>query len=125
LYLLGSSINVGVSSLLASRPTSWARVTTRGCAWGSVRRFFRVSLPLALPGVVTGALLVGLDASKELTTTLMLLPYNSKTLATGLWATTNGESLDFTAAAPYTLMLVILGSIPVFLIVRRTLRYVR
>ncbi|MGP5227628.1 ABC transporter permease [Arthrobacter rhombi] len=92
---------------------------------GSFRRFFRVSLPLALPGVVTGALLVGLDASKELTTTLMLLPYNSNTLATGLWSTTNGESLDFTAAAPYTLMLVILGSIPVFLIVRRTLRYVR
>lgn len=92
---------------------------------GTVRRFFRISLPLALPGVVTGALLVGLDASKELTTTLMLLPYNSKTLATGLWATTNGESLDFTAAAPYTLMLVLLGSVPVFLIVRRTLRYVR
>lgn len=92
---------------------------------GSLRRFYRVSLPLALPGVVTGALLVGLDASKELTTTLMLLPYNSKTLATGLWSTTNGESLDFTAAAPYTLMLVILGSVPVFLIVRRTLRYLR
>lgn len=92
---------------------------------GTWRTFFRVSLPLALPGVVTGALLVGLDASKELTTTLMLLPYNSHTLATGLWSTTNGESLDFTAAAPYTLMLVILGSFPVFLIVRRTLRYIR
>lgn len=86
------------------------------------RRLTRISLPLALPGLATGALLVGLDASKELTTTLMLLPFNSKTLATGLWGTTNGESLDFTAAAPYTLMLVILGAIPVYLIVRRTLR---
>jgi iron(III) transport system permease protein len=88
------------------------------------RRLTRISLPLALPGLATGALLVGLDASKELTTTLMLLPFNAKTLATGLWGTTNGESLDFTAAAPYTLMLVILGSIPVYLIVRRTLRAV-
>lgn len=92
---------------------------------GPLRRLFRVSLPLALPGIATGALLVGLDASKELTTTLMLLPFNTDTLATGLWETTNGQSLDFTAAAPYTLFLVVLSSIPVFLIVRRTLRMVR
>ncbi|WP_417561744.1 ABC transporter permease [Microbacterium sp.] len=91
-------------------------------AWQRLRR---VSLPLALPGIATGALLVGLDASKELTATLMLLPFNTQTLATGLWATTNGESLDFTAAAPYALALVLLGSIPVWLIVRRTLRHVR
>ncbi|HEU0257622.1 MAG TPA: iron ABC transporter permease [Microbacteriaceae bacterium] len=89
-------------------------------AW---RRLGRVSLPLALPGVATGALLVGLDASKELTTTLMLLPFNTQTLATGLWGTTNGQSLDFTAAAPYALVLIALGSIPVYLITRRTLRY--
>ena len=87
-----------------------------------LRTFFRVSLPLALPGILTGALLVGLDASKELTTTLMLLPFNSHTLATGLWATTNGESLDFVAAAPYALLMVLLGSIPALLILRRTLR---
>lgn len=90
----------------------------------SWRVFSRVTLPLALPGFAAGALFVGLDASKELTTTLMLLPFNSHTLATGLWATTNGETLDFTAAAPYALMLVLLGSIPVHLIVRRTLRHV-
>jgi iron(III) transport system permease protein len=89
-------------------------------AW---RRLARVSLPLAFPGVATGALLVGLDASKELTTTLMLLPFNTQTLATGLWATTNGQSLDFTAAAPYALVLLVIGSIPVYLITRRTLRY--
>lgn len=91
---------------------------------GALERLARVSLPIALPGVATGALLVGLDASKELTTTLMLLPFNTQTLATGLWGTTNGESLDFTAAAPYALMLLVLGSIPVFLIVRRTVRHI-
>ncbi len=91
-------------------------------AW---RRLLRVSLPLSLPGLGAGALLVGLDASKELTTTLMLLPFNTHTLSTGLWATTNGESLDFTAAAPYALMLVLLGSVPVLLLVRRTLRHVQ
>src|SRR5699024_4474559 len=92
---------------------------------GAWARFMRISLPLALPGVATGALLVGLDASKEFTTTLMLLPFNSQTLATGLWATTNGQSLDFSAAAPFAAVLVVLGSIPVFMIVRRTLRFVR
>lgn len=90
---------------------------------GAWRRLARVSLPLALPGLGAGALLVALDASKELTTTLMLLPFNAQTLSTGLWATTNGQSLDFTAAAPYALMLVLLGAIPTFLLVRRTLRH--
>lgn len=88
-----------------------------------LRTFWRISLPLALPGFLTGALLVGLDASKELTTTLMLIPFNARTLSTQLWATTNGESLDFTAAAPYAAMLVLLGAAPVYFIVRHTLRH--
>jgi iron(III) transport system permease protein len=85
--------------------------------------FLRINLPLALPGFLAGALLVGLDASKELNTTLMLIPYNSHTLSTQLWATTNGESLDFTAAAPYAAMLVLLGLPPVFLLTRHALRH--
>lgn len=91
---------------------------------GAWTRFRRISLPIAFPGIATGALLVGLDASKELTSTLMLLPFNVQTLATGLWGTTHGESLDFTAAAPYALMLLLLGSIPVYFIARRTIRYI-
>ncbi|MEO6999305.1 MAG: ABC transporter permease subunit, partial [Terracoccus sp.] len=86
-----------------------------------VRTFARVTLPLAAPGFAAGAILVALDASKELTTTLMLLPFNSSTLSSKLWATTNGESLDFTAAAPYAALLVLLGIVPVYLLVRSTL----
>lgn len=89
-----------------------------------VTTFFRVDLRLASPGLLAGALLVALDASKELNTTLMLLPYNSHTLSSQLWATTNGESLDFTAAAPYAAMLVLLGLPPVFLLARHALRHV-
>jgi iron(III) transport system permease protein len=87
-----------------------------------VSGFARVTLPLALPGFVAGAILVGLDASKELTTTLMLIPFNANTLSTRLWATTNGEALDFTAAAPYALMLLVLGCVPVYALVRHALR---
>lgn len=89
-----------------------------------LRTLMRINLPLALPGFLAGALLVGLDAGKELNTTLMLLPYNSHTLSTQLWATTNGESLDFTAAAPYAAMLVLLGIPPVLLLTRHALRHV-
>jgi iron(III) transport system permease protein len=88
------------------------------------RSFFRISFPLALPGFVAGALLVALDASKELTTTLMLIPFNAHTLSSQLWATTNGESLDFTAAAPYAATLVLLGIPPVYLLVRHVLRHI-
>lgn len=87
-----------------------------------VRTFQRVVLPLALPGFIAGAILVGLDASKELTATLMLVPYNTDSLATRLWATTNGEALDFTAAAPYAMMLLLLGSAPVYALVRHALQ---
>jgi ABC-type Fe3+ transport system permease subunit len=52
----------------------------------------------------------------------MLIPFNSQTLSTQLWATTNGEALDFTAAAPYAAMLVLLGAVPVALLVRNALR---
>lgn len=95
-----------VASSLGSRPA---------------RTFARVTLPLASPGFAAGAILVALDASKELTTTLMLLPFSTSTLSSRLWATTNGESLDFTAAAPYAALLVLLGVVPVVLLVRSTL----
>jgi iron(III) transport system permease protein len=97
-----------VAASLGSRPT---------------RTFARITLPLALPGFIAAAILVGLDASKELTTTLMLIPFDANTLSTRLWATTNGESLDFTAASPYAAMLVVLGCVPVYLLVRHALRY--
>jgi len=117
LPLAVSSQRVGLQSALVRYDEVAASLGSR-----PARTFARVSVPLALPGLLTGGLLVALDASKELTTTLMLLPFGSNTLATGLWATTNGESLDFVAAAPYALLMVLLGSIPVFLIVRRTIR---
>jgi iron(III) transport system permease protein len=87
------------------------------------RTFARITLPLAFPGFAAAAILVGLDASKELTTTLMLIPFDAHTLSTRLWATTNGESLDFTAASPYAAMLVVLGCLPVYLLVRHALRH--
>lgn len=88
----------------------------------SLETFFRVTLPLALPGIAVGAILVMLNVGKELTMTLLLHPTGTRTLATALWATTEGEVLDFAAAAPYAVALVAITAIPAFVLIRQTLR---
>lgn len=78
--------------------------------------FFRVTLPLAAPGVLTGTLLVFLSAMKELPATLMLRPTGFETLATEMWS--NTAIFRFSEAAPYALVLVLIAAIPTFLISR-------
>ena len=90
-----------------------------GC--GRIRTLGRVTLPLAAPGVAAGALFVLLDSAKELTTTLLMQPTGTQTLTTALWATTNGEVLDFTAAAPYAIALIALGVVPAYFLAHRVL----
>lgn len=87
--------------------------------------FFRVTLPVAFPAVATGAMLVLLNVGKELTTTLLLHPTGKDTLATALWQTTNGEVLNFTAAAPYGIALILVGAVPAYFLARQTLRELR
>lgn len=82
--------------------------------------FFRVSLPLALPGVASGALMVLLTAVKELPATLMLRPTGFETLATRLWTYTSVES--YAAAAPYAALLVILAITPTWILVSRVFK---
>jgi iron(III) transport system permease protein len=66
-------------------------------------------------------MLVFLNAGKELTMTLLLHPTGKHTLATALWATTNGEVLDFSSAAPYAITLVFITAVPAFILIRHTL----
>lgn len=95
---------------------------SRSLGRGPAATFGRVTMPLALPAIGVGAMLVALDAGKELTTTLLLRPTGSHTLTTALWSTTEGEVLDFTAAAPFGLMLLLIGAIPATWLARSTLR---
>lgn len=78
----------------------------------------RVTLPLTMPGIGTGAALVFLTCMKELPATLMLRPIGTETLATRLWSATT--SLRYAEAAPYAVLLVVLAAIPTWVLVRRS-----
>lgn len=73
-----------------------------------------VTLPMALPGIALGVLLVFLTAMKELPATLMLRPTGMETLATQIWSFASINR--FNEAAPYALLLVIIAAIPTFLL---------
>ena len=74
----------------------------------------RVTLPLALPGIGIGALLVAITTMKELPATLLLRPTGFDTLATELWSKT--VAAEFGAAAPYAAVLVLVAAIPAMIL---------
>lgn len=113
---------IGAQQVGVAQASSSLEEIARSLGDGPWRTFRRVTLPLLLPAAATGAIFVALDVGKELTTTLLLHPTGEYTLATALWGTTEGEVLDFTAAAPYGVALLIIGAIPATLLARRTLR---
>jgi iron(III) transport system permease protein len=83
----------------------------------SVQTFFKVTLPLALPGLLAGAALVFLTSLKELPATLLLRPAGFDTLAVRVWI----WAFDgfYMQAAPAALILVIVSAIPLSFLLRR------
>jgi iron(III) transport system permease protein len=76
----------------------------------------QTTMRLAAPGIAASMALVALGIANELTGTLLLAPNGTRTLATKFWALT-GE-LDYVAAAPYALLLIVL-SLPLTVLLRR------
>ncbi|MFC5993659.1 ABC transporter permease [Pseudonocardia hispaniensis] len=81
---------------------------------------WRVTLPLVLRGLGTGAALVFLAVVTELTATLLLAPTGTVTLATEFWS--NSSSLAYGAAAPYALMMIIISAPAAWLLTRESRR---
>ena len=102
----------GVGAVRAAVAMSSPRVEEVARSLGSrpVDVLWRVTLPLAGPGVAAGTALVLLTVMKELPATLLLRPTGSHTLATSLWTETGVAA--YAAAAPYALALVALAVIP-------------
>ncbi|WP_404432025.1 iron ABC transporter permease [Microbacterium lacus] len=75
-----------------------------------LQAWWRVTVPLALPSIGIGALLVAIATMKELPATLLLRPTGFQTLATELWNRT--VVFEFGAAAPYAALLVLVAAVP-------------
>jgi len=83
----------------------------------------RVHLPLLRPALAAAALLVFVDAMKELPATLLLRPLGFETLATWLYAEASRGTYEEGAVA--ALMIVLVGLLPVVLLARTGVRYGR
>jgi iron(III) transport system permease protein len=87
---------------------------------GPARTVARVHLPLMLPSILTGALIVFVDVMKELPATLILRPFNFDTLAVQAFRLASDERLN--GAAVPSLVIVGFGLIPVILVTRAIAR---
>jgi iron(III) transport system permease protein len=71
----------------------------------------RVTVPLALPGILAGGAMTMLSAVKELPTTLLLRPTGTETLATSIWKYSSVS--DYASVGPFAIALMILAVVPV------------
>lgn len=83
---------------------------------GPGRTLKQVLLPLMRPALVTAFLLVFVDASKELSATILLRPFDFETLATFVYAQTSRAAFEDGALA--ALMIVLVGIVPVVVLTR-------
>ena len=90
--------------------------TARSLGVGRIEAFRRVTLPLIAPGLAAGFCLVFLSAVTELTATLILIPTDTRTLATQFWAYQTNAS--YGAAAPYAATLVAIAVVPSYVLAR-------
>ncbi|WP_132999600.1 ABC transporter permease [Luteimonas arsenica] len=112
----------GVEAGLARIPPSLDQASASlGHAPGSTLR--RIHLPLLRPALAAAALLVFVDAMKELPATLLLRPLNFETLATWLYAEASRGTYEEGAVA--ALLIVAVGLLPVVLLARTGVRYGR
>jgi iron(III) transport system permease protein len=91
---------------IAQAPVELENVA-RSLGLSPARALWAITLRLAAPGAAAGAALVFLAITNELTATLLLAPNGTRTLATGFWALTS--EIDYAAAAPYALIMVLLS----------------
>jgi iron(III) transport system permease protein len=104
------------ASLATIKPSLGEAARSLGISeWGL---WWRVYLPLALPGVMTGFLAAFVEVAKEMPATLLLRPFGWDTLAVNIYELTS-EGEWHRAAWP-GLTLVLLGLIPVYLLIRRS-----
>lgn len=110
----------GIEAGLARLPPALEQVSRLlgETAAGTLRR---VHLPLLRPAIIASALLVFVDAMKELPATLLLRPANFDTLATWLYAEAARGTYEEGAIA--ALAIVLAGLLPVVLLARKVMHF--
>jgi iron(III) transport system permease protein len=104
------------SSLARIRPSLPEAARSLGVS--GPRLFFKVYLPLLLPGSLSAALLVFVDVLKEMPATLLMRPFGWDTLAVRIFEmTSEGE---WARASLPALTLVLVGLLPVIGLIRRS-----
>jgi len=78
----------------------------------------RLTLPLIAPGLGSGAALVFISVTTELTASLLLSPIGTQTLATRFWS--HAESIAYGAATPYAALMVIISVPMTYFLTRQT-----
>jgi iron(III) transport system permease protein len=106
---------VNVRAGLAQVPPSLEEAS-RSLGSSPTATFLRVTLRLTAPAAAAAASLVFVAVATELTATLLLAPTGTNTLSMRFWSF--ASELDFAAAAPYALVLVVLA-IPVTIVLFR------
>jgi iron(III) transport system permease protein len=92
---------------------------SRSLGLGQIATIFRVTIPIALPGIAAGAALTMLAVVKELPTTLLLRPVGVETLATSIWKYSTVS--DYAALGPYAFALIVLAAVPTAVLTAVTL----
>ncbi len=111
---LAVAVHTVDSSLQRIRPSLDDAAQGMGLSrWQMLRR---VHLPLLRGGMLSAALLVFVEVMKELPATIVLRPFNLDTLATQVFLLTADERLA-EAAVP-SLMIVVVGLVPVVILTR-------
>jgi iron(III) transport system permease protein len=91
--------------------------SARSLGSGQLASFWRVTLPLARPGLVAALVLVFTFTLGDLSTTQVLLPVNLYTLGTEF--NSNSSTVAFAAAAPFAAVLIALAMAAAYLLMSR------
>lgn len=105
--LLPQSLSTGESALRGVAPSLEEAARTMGVS--PARVFWRVTLPVAAPGIAASWALVFITAMKELPTAILLRPPGFDTLPVRIWAAAS-ESVH-TQAAPPAFLLILLTTL--------------
>lgn len=115
LRYLPQAVRSSESSLNQVSPSLEEASRTLGKTHGVT--FWKVSLPLIMPGILAGGALVFLSSIKELPATLLLRPAGFDTLAVRVWMWSHDGF--YLQAAPAAIFLVIISIIPLALLLRK------